>query len=139
MMRLPQITSRLFVLMTADYSADVMSTQFTSSREARQVPTNSTYHCASPKRPDTMAAQYPIRNLRSSKGLEEELPPRKGIQMVQRTSYDHPPETSVQRDEATGNVARESCDRELKLQPVEQDKSAAINNWLSSKICGKAC
>ena len=89
MMRLPS-TSRLFVLMTANYSADVMSTQFTSTyREARQVPTNCTYHCTSPKRPDTMAAQYPIRNLRSSKGLEEKLQP-KGIQIVERTSYDHP-------------------------------------------------
>ena len=64
---------------------------------------------------------------------------QKGIPMVQRTSHDHLPETWVQRGEATGNVARENYDRELKLQPVEQDKSAAINNWLNSKICGKAC
>ena len=59
--------------------------------------------------------------------------------MVQRTSYDHLPETSFPRDEDTANVSRESFDRELKLQPAEQDKSAAINNWLNSKICGKAC
>ena len=59
--------------------------------------------------------------------------------MVQRTLYDHRPETSIPRDEDAGNVARESFDREPKLQPVEQEKSAAINNWLNSKICGKAC
>ena len=59
--------------------------------------------------------------------------------MVQRTSYDHPPETSIPRDEHARNVSRESLDPELKLQPVEEDKSAAINNWLNSKICGKAC
>jgi hypothetical protein len=64
---------------------------------------------------------------------------RKGIQMVQRTSYDHPSPTSIPRGEDAANVSRESFDRELKLQPVEQDKSAAINNWLNSKICGKAC
>lgn len=57
--------------------------------------------------------------------------------MVQRTSYDHPPETLITRDEVA--ATRESFDRELKLQPVEQDKSAAINNWLNSKICGKGC
>ena len=64
---------------------------------------------------------------------------KRGIQMVQRTSCDHRPDTSIPCDEDTANVSRESFDRELKLQPVEQDKSAAINNWLSSKICGKAC
>ena len=67
------------------------------------------------------------------------LPPRKGIQMVQRTSYDHPPETSIPRNEDARNVSSESLDRELKLQPVEQDKSVGINSWLNSKICAKAC
>jgi hypothetical protein len=59
--------------------------------------------------------------------------------MVQCTSHDDPSETSIPRDEDARNVSRESFDRELKLHPVEQDKSAAINNWLNSKICGKAC
>jgi hypothetical protein len=57
--------------------------------------------------------------------------------MVQRTSFDRPPETTISRDEEAGNVSRES--REPKLQPLSHDKSAAINNWLNSKICGKAC
>ena len=49
-----------------------------------------------------------------------------------------PPGVSIPRDEDAAKMSRESFDRELKLQPVEQDKSAAINNWLNSKICGKA-
>ena len=86
-----------------------------------------------------MAAQY----FKKEPSLQQELntcrlPPRKGIQMVQRTSYDHLPEISIPRDEDAAKMSRESFDRELKLQPVEQDKSAAINNWLNSKICGKA-
>ena len=59
--------------------------------------------------------------------------------MVQRTSHDHHLETSIPRDEDAKNVSRESFDRELKLQPVAQEKSAAVTNWLNSKICGKAC
>ena len=59
--------------------------------------------------------------------------------MVQRTSHDH--RTSIPRAEAAKNESRERVDRELKLQPIEQvpDKSTAINNWLNSKVCGKAC
>jgi len=86
-----------------------------------------------------MAAQYFKKEFRSSKSLIFRLPPRKGIQMVLRTSYDHLPEISIPRDEDAAKMSRESFDRELKLQPVEQDKSAAINNWLNSKICGKGC
>jgi hypothetical protein len=67
------------------------------------------------------------------------LPPRKGIHMVQRTSYDHSSAVSIPPDKDAANVLRGSLDRELKTQPVEQHKSAAINNWLNSKICGKAC
>lgn len=57
--------------------------------------------------------------------------------MVQR-ACDHPAETSVPPDDL-GNISRESFDQELKLQPMDQDKSAAINNWLNSKICAMAC
>jgi hypothetical protein len=59
--------------------------------------------------------------------------------MVRRTSYDHLSEKSVRRENASSNVAREGYDRELNQQSVEQDKSTAINNWLNSKVCGKAC
>jgi len=55
------------------------------------------------------------------------------------SAYDHLPEISIPRDEDAAKMSRESFDRVLKLRPVEQDKSAAINNWLNSKICGKAC
>jgi hypothetical protein len=64
---------------------------------------------------------------------------QKGIKMVQRTLYGHFPEISIPRDEAAAKVPRESFDRELQVKPVDQDKSAEINNWLNSKICGKAC
>ena len=61
--------------------------------------------------------------------------------MLQRTSHDNHPETSIPQDEEVKFVSRERVDRELKLQPIEQeqDKSNAIKNWLNSKICGKAC
>ena len=50
-----------------------------------------------------------------------------------------PSETSIPGDEDAKNGSRESFDGELKLKLVAQDKSAVVNNWLNSKICGKAC
>jgi hypothetical protein len=72
MMRPPQITSRLFVLMTADYSAAVIFTQSTRSRETRQgPPQNLGQPVASllPERTDTDGIALSRRNLSSGKSL----------------------------------------------------------------------
>ena len=41
--------------------------------------------------------------------------------------------------ETVDDVASERSPRGADLERSEQDKTAAINNWLHSKICGKAC
>lgn len=46
---------------------------------------------------------------------------------------------TVKLKEVAENVASARSDQELNRERVEDAKTAAIHNWLNSKICGKAC
>ena len=52
----------------------------------------------------------------------------------QRISVDIP----IKRAEVADNLPPEPAP-ELDLQRTRQVKTEAINNWLNSRICGKAC
>ena len=52
----------------------------------------------------------------------------------QRISVDSP----IKREEVADNLSPERSP-ELDLQRTGQAKTEAINNWLNSRICGKAC
>ena len=134
----PQITSRLLVLMTAIHCRRPLS-GIHEVRENSAAPFQ--VLCQRSLKAEPAGWQRRFKKEHSPRqGLKGcRLPPRKGNQMVQRTSHDH--RTSIPRAEEAKNVSREWVDRKLKLQPIEQvsDKSTAINNWLNSKVCGKAC
>jgi hypothetical protein len=47
--------------------------------------------------------------------------------------------TSIKLEQLADDAAHERSDRELSQERVDQAKTAAIHNWLNSKICAKAC
>jgi hypothetical protein len=60
----------------------------------------------------------------------------KAFQMVQQRIS---AKTSIKLEQLADDAAHERSDRELSQERVDQAKTAAIHNWLNSKICAKAC